>query len=55
MNAEQMRDLVKGCGLDWQRGYMPLFDGDPTNRYAVLIDAAVAAEWLGSAATLENR
>ena len=35
MTDEQMRDLVKDCGLDWQRGYMPLFDGDPTNRYAV--------------------
>ena len=44
MTDEQKRDLVKECGLDWQRGYMPLFDDDPTNRYAVLIDAAVAAE-----------
>lgn len=42
MTDEQMRDLVKECGLDWQRGYMPLFDGDPTNRYAVLIEAAMA-------------
>lgn len=41
MTEEQMRDLVKECGLDWQRGYMPLFDGDPTNRYAVLICAAL--------------
>lgn len=39
LTDEQMRDLVKECGLDWQRGYMPLFDGDPTNRYAVLIEA----------------
>jgi hypothetical protein len=38
---EQMQALVKECGLDWRRGYMPLFDGDPTNRYAVLIEAAV--------------
>jgi hypothetical protein len=38
---EQMQALVKECGLDWQRGYMPLFDGDPTNRYAVLIKAVV--------------
>lgn len=38
---EQMRDLVKECGLDWHRGYMPLFDKDPTNRYAVLIKAVI--------------
>jgi hypothetical protein len=44
MTDEQMRDLVKECGLDWQRGYMPLFDGDPTNRYAVLIESVEAAE-----------
>lgn len=44
MTDEQMRDLVKECGLDWQRGYAPLFDGDPTNRYAVLIEAVEAAE-----------
>lgn len=44
MTDEQMRDLVKECGLDWNRGYMPLFDGDPTNRYAVLIEAVEAAE-----------
>ena len=44
MTDEQMQDLVTECGLDWHRGYMPLFDGDPTNRYAVLIEATVAAE-----------
>jgi len=44
MTDEQMRDLVKECGLDWHRGYMPLFDGDPTNRYAVLIEAVETAE-----------
>jgi hypothetical protein len=44
MTDEQMRDLVKECGLDWQRGYMPLFDDDPTNRYAVLIEAVETAE-----------
>jgi hypothetical protein len=44
MTDEQMRDLVKECGLDWQRGYMPLFDDDPTNRYAVLIEAVEALE-----------
>ena len=38
LTEEQKRDLVKECDLDWQRGFMPLFDGDPTNRYAVLID-----------------
>ena len=41
MTDEQMRDMVKECGLDWHRGYMPLFDGDPTNRYAVLIEAVI--------------
>lgn len=44
MNEEQMRDLVKECDLDWQRGYVALFEGDDTNRYAVLIAATVAAE-----------
>ena len=44
MTEEQMRDLVKECGLDWHKGYMPLFDGDPTNRYAVLIGAAIAED-----------
>jgi hypothetical protein len=44
MTDEQMRDVVKDCGLDWHRGYMPLFAGDPTNRYAVLIEAVEAAE-----------
>jgi hypothetical protein len=44
MTDEQMRDLVKECGLDWQRGYMSLFDGDPTNRYAVLIEVVEVAE-----------
>ena len=37
LTDEQMRDLVKDCGLDWHRGYAPLFAGDETNRYAVLI------------------
>ena len=40
MTDEQMRDLVQECGLDWQSGYIRLFPGDPTNRYAVLIKAA---------------
>jgi hypothetical protein len=37
-DAEQ-RELVKECGLDWEKGSIPLFAGDTTNRYAVLIEA----------------
>ena len=50
MNNEHMRDLVKEFGLDWQRGYTP---GEPTNRYAMLITAAIATErerWVQAAA-----
>ena len=47
LTEEQKRDLVKECDLDWQRGFMPLFDGDPTNRYAVLIEAVEAAHGIG--------
>ena len=47
LTEEQRRDLVKECGLDWQRGYMPLFEGDPTNRYAVLVEAVEAAHGIG--------
>ena len=36
---ETVRVLVKECGLDWHRGFVPLFDGDETNRYEVLIRA----------------
>jgi len=43
MTREQIRDLVKECGIDWHRGFMPLFDGDDTNRYEVLVRAALAA------------
>jgi len=43
MTDEQMQDLVKKCGLDWQRGYMPLSNDDPTNRYALLIEVVEAA------------
>lgn len=43
MKDERIRELVKECGLDWRRGFVPLFDGDPTNRYAVLVEL-VAAE-----------
>ena len=42
LSDEQMRDLVKECGLDWRQGDMPLFPGDTTNRYAVLIEAVRA-------------
>lgn len=54
MTDEEMQDLAKECGLDWQRGYMPLFDDDPTNRYAVLIEAAIAAEREACAVLLES-
>lgn len=42
MSEEEMQDLVRECGLDWYKGYAPLFEGDPTNRYAVLIEAVIA-------------
>jgi len=44
VTKDQMRELVKECGLDWHKGFMPLFDGDDTNRYAVLIEAAMSHE-----------
>ena len=47
LTEEQRRDLVKECGLDWQRGYLPLLEGDPTNRYAVLVEAVEAAHGIG--------
>ena len=47
LTEEQKRDLVKECDLDWQRGFMLLFDDDPTNRYAVLIEAVEAAHGIG--------
>ena len=37
MTDDELHDLVKGCGLDWHRGYVPLFEGDDTNRFAVLV------------------
>ena len=52
LTPEQIQELVKECGLDWKRGYMPLFDGDPTNRYAVLVEA-VEAPLLARIAELE--
>ena len=42
MNEDGMRELVDGAGLDWQRGYT--LGEDATNRFSVLILAAVAAE-----------
>jgi hypothetical protein len=45
MSEEQMRNGVKDCVVETlQSGYPPVFEGDPTNRYAVLIESAVAAE-----------
>jgi Lar family restriction alleviation protein len=38
LREDSMRELVKDCGLDWHRGYAPIFAGDETNRYAVLIE-----------------
>jgi hypothetical protein len=39
MDRDSVIDLVKECGLDWHKGFMPLFDDDPTNRFAVLVEA----------------
>lgn len=44
MNEREIRNLVQDCGLDWHKGFMPLFDGDTTNRFAVLVEAVAAAE-----------
>lgn len=41
VTREQIRDTVKECGLDWHRGFVPLFDGDDTNRYEVLVREVV--------------
>ena len=54
MTYDQMRSLIKSCGLDWHRGYMPLFDGDTTNRYVVLIEAVEASERERLALFVEN-
>ena len=37
VTRDQIRDMVKECGIDWHRGFVPLFDGDDTNRYEVLV------------------
>ena len=42
MTDEEVIDLVRECGLDWHKGFMPLFDDDPTNRFAVLVSAVEA-------------
>ena len=42
MDRDSVIDLVKECGLDWHRGFVPLFDDDPTNRFAVLVEAVEA-------------
>jgi hypothetical protein len=52
LTEAQQRDLVKECGFDWHKGYMPLFDGDPTNRFSVLIEAVEAAHGIGAAAQI---
>lgn len=49
LTDEQARELVDECGLDWHKGYMPLFDDDPTNRYEVLIRAVERAHGIGVA------
>lgn len=41
LTRDQIRDMVKECGLDWHRGFVPLFAGDDTNRYEVLVREAV--------------
>ena len=55
LTLEQQRELVKECGLDWHRGYIPLFDGDPTNRYAVLIEAVELHHGIGAAQPTEPK
>jgi hypothetical protein len=40
---------VKECGLDWHRGFYPLFDGDETNRFAVLVQATETAHGIKGA------
>ena len=37
VTRDQIRDMVKECGIDWHRGFVPLFDGDDTNRYEILV------------------
>ena len=42
MTLDSVIELVKECGLDWHRGFVPLFADDPTNRFAVLVEAVEA-------------
>jgi hypothetical protein len=51
---DQIRELVKESGLDWHRGFVPLFDGDDTNRYEVLVRAAFAAQAEAHASAIAN-
>jgi len=51
LTDEAVRELVGECGLDWHRGYMPLFADDPTNRYEVLCRAIEAAHGIVPAPT----
>jgi len=37
MTDDQIRELVEECGLPWRQGFVPLYPGDTTNRYAVLV------------------
>lgn len=55
MTDEQKQSVVQECGLDWQRGYIPLFDGDPTNRYSVLIECVEIVERERIAVWLEGQ
>ena len=47
LSDKELRDLVKESGLDWHRGYMPLFAGDETNRLALLVRAIERAHGIG--------
>ncbi len=37
MTDDQIHELVEECGLPWRQGFVSLFPGDTTNRYAVLV------------------
>ena len=39
LSLDEIIALVRECGLDWHAGFMPLFRGDITNRFAVLVQA----------------
>jgi hypothetical protein len=42
LTEDQKYKLVQSCGLYWNSGYMPMFSGDKTNRFSVLIEAVEA-------------